>query len=40
MFREDLSFAGFEEEVVKIQTEKHEEYNFETEPGRDFKYSY
>lgn len=39
MFREDPSYRRFEEEVVEPHTEGLEEYLFETEPGRDPKYS-
>lgn len=39
MFRDDPNYARFEEEVVKPYTNTGPEYIFETEPGRDPKYS-
>ncbi len=39
MFREDPNFARFEEEVVKPHLNKGQEHIFETEPGKDPKYS-
>lgn len=39
MFREDPNYRRFETEVVKAHTEDQKEYLYETEPGKDPKYS-
>ena len=40
MFEDDPNYARFEEEGVKPQTNTGPEYIFETEPGRDPRYSW
>lgn len=39
MFREDPNYRRFESEVIHAHTESQVEYLFETEPGKDPKYS-
>jgi hypothetical protein len=39
MFREDPNYRRFESEVINAQTESQVEHLFETEPGKDPKYS-
>ncbi len=39
MFRDDPHFLRFENEVLKARTTSRVEHLFETEPGRDPKYS-
>ena len=39
MFREDPNFRRFENEVVKPHTSGKKEFLYETEPGKDPKYS-
>jgi len=39
MFREDPNVLRFENEVLKVRTESRVEHLFETEPGKDPKYS-
>ena len=39
MFREDPSYLRFEDEVLKGRTVSRVEYLYETEPGKDPKYS-
>lgn len=39
MFREDPGFLRFENEVLKARTTSRVEYLFETDPGKDPKYS-
>lgn len=39
MFQDDPNYARFEEEVVKPHTNTGPAYIFETEPGRDPRYS-
>ena len=40
MFEDDPNYARFEEEGVKPQPNTGPEYIFETEPGRDRRYSW
>ncbi len=39
MFREDPNFVRFENEVLKAKTTSRVEHLFETDPGKDPKYS-
>lgn len=39
MFREDPNYRRFEREVVEPHTDGSEEYLYETDPGKDPKYS-
>jgi len=39
MFRDDPNYQRFETEVVKLHTTSRRELLFETEPGKDPKYS-
>lgn len=39
MFREDPNFKRFESEIVKVRTSSCKEFLYETEPGKDPKYS-
>lgn len=39
MFREDPSYLRFESDVIKPHTTTRREYLYETEPGKDPKYS-
>ena len=39
MFREDPNYKRFESEVVKTRTQSRVEHLYETEPGKDPKYS-
>ncbi len=39
MFREDPNFKRFESEIVKVRTSSCKEFLYETEPGKDLKYS-
>ncbi|MEM9015386.1 MAG: hypothetical protein AAGC68_00130 [Verrucomicrobiota bacterium] len=39
MFREDPNFLRFESEVIQAHTTERAEFLYETEPGKDPKYS-
>lgn len=39
MFRDDPNYQRFETEIVSVHTLGREEYLYETEPGKDPKYS-
>lgn len=39
MFREDPNYLRFETEVIKAHTSARREFLYETEPGKDPKYS-